>query len=374
MTRKIFLFDMDGVLLIPSGYHEALKSSVKRIGLALGLPFSDLTDEHIARYEVLGITNEWDTLAICTALMLIKVWQTNPDVRLKTISANKTVLSTQSPQYDPFLDSFKDIGGLPTRSAYEKIISDHSFLGQNQITHLKDILYNARDIYQSVTLPIHQETVLGSQVYQKHYQLKPQLGIESYLMVYDKPALNPEMRKTLRERLSDKDHYAGIMTNRPSDIPPGYLSSPEAEAGAQLVGLRDMPLLGSGMLGWFATTQCDLPDHLFLKPNPIHALGLMQMCYGEPIKKALSLAYDLWRGLGDRKDWEKFNQTTVYVFEDAVKGFDSGKNAKQLLAQKQIDIDLRLIGVSKSPIKEAALQSFADQTFSDINQIDWDNL
>jgi hypothetical protein len=35
---QIILFDMDGVLLQPRGYHTALQTSVKRIGQALGVP------------------------------------------------------------------------------------------------------------------------------------------------------------------------------------------------------------------------------------------------------------------------------------------------------------------------------------------------
>jgi hypothetical protein len=57
------------------------------------------------------------------------------------------------------------------------------------------------------------------------------------------------------------------------------------------------------MLAWFAATQCQLPDHTFLKPNPVHALALVQMCKGETAPKALRSAYDLWRGKGKREGW-----------------------------------------------------------------------
>jgi hypothetical protein len=374
MTRQILLFDMDGVLLIPGGYCESLKSSVKRMGLALGMSSVDLTNDQIARFEARSITNEWDTLAICTVLSLLEIWQSDPEVRLNSLVPKKDRLSSQTPAYDDFLDSFTHVGSLPCRSAYEKIIQENPALGESQKSHLREILFNARDIDKSPLLGSHQETVLGSEAFHDHYHLAPQLGIKSYLTEYDQPALTPETKKTLYTWLSDNNHLAGIMTNRPSSTPPGYLSSPEAELGAELIGMRDLPLLGSGMLAWFAVTQCQIPDHVLLKPNPVHALALMQICFGEPVNKALSLAYDLWRGVGHRNDWLKLNHAEILIFEDARKGFESGQTAKALLDQQKIDIDLQLIGISQNPIKRAALQELADQVFSDINEVVWGRL
>jgi len=374
MSKKIFLFDMDGVLLIPGGYRESLKSSVKRVGMALGLPSSDLEDDHIARFESLSITNEWDTLAICSALILLEIWQTHPEVRLNHLSPSTAVLSDQSPQLDDFLESFSEISSLPSVSAYEKIIQDHPGLDESQRSHLRNILFNARDIYNSPILWSHQETVLGSVAFQKNYQLEPQLGIESYLLKYDRAAFNSDAHQAFRNFLSDNGHLAGILTNRPSGTPPGYLSSPEAELGAKLVKMGDLPLLGSGVLGWFAVTHCQLPEYTFLKPNPVHALGLMQMCCAEPVTRALQLAFDLWQGAGDRNDWMKFDHCELLVFEDSVKGLESGRHAKALLAQVGIDVDLKLIGVSNNAIKQAALQKVADQVYGDINEIDWRRL
>jgi hypothetical protein len=374
MKNKIILFDMDGVLLIPGGYREALKTSVKRIGLALGIPFSDLNDEHIARFEALSVTNEWDTLAICTALILLEVWRSNPQVRLNSLAPNQEIYSDQPPQFDEFLETFSDVSSLPSCSAYEKIIKDNLLLDKGQKSALRNILFTARDIYKSPILWSHQETVLGSKAFQENYQLSTQLGSKSYLLAYDQPAMTPDRAKNLRNWVSHPDHFAGILTNRPSGTPPGYLSSPEAELGAELIGMSDLPILGSGMLGWFAATHCELPEYTFLKPNPVHALALMQMCYGEPATKALQLANHLWHGSGDQKDWLKFNHSEMIVFEDAVKGLQSGLNAKEILAQNEILVDLKLIGISENSIKKAALQRVADQVFPDINEIDWNIL
>lgn len=374
MRKHMILFDMDGVLLIPGGYSEALKSSVARIGLALGMPFTGLTEDHIARFEALSITNEWDTLAICTALILLSVWQSNPKVRLNSLAPIREIYSDQPPDYDGFLDTFSNVGSLPTCSAYEKIIKENSLLDESLRSALKSLLFNARDIYQSPVLKYHQETVLGSESFQVNYQLLPQMGVKSYLLEYDRPALSTPQYHSLQTWMLHDNHKTGIMTNRPSRTPQGYLSSPEAELGAKLVGLSELPLLGSGLLGWFAVMHCQLPDHTFLKPNPVHALALMQMCYAEPANKSLQLAYDLWQGVGEKKDWIKFHNTQITIIEDAVKGFESGLNSRALLAKNDVDIDLKLIGVSINAIKKAALQRVADQVYSDINDVNWDTL
>jgi len=371
MTKKIILFDMDGVLLKPDGYHQALKATVRRIGKSLGVPNVNLTDNQIAHFEALSVTNEWDSAAISAALILIKAWEIDPKVRLGDHPARFDVLTNQAPEIDSFLDSFDKVGDLPTLSAYEKITRETPWLNQSQSEYLKRILYNSRDIYHSPILPWHQETVLGSEAFQGNYGLEPKLNIESYLSTYDRKVLTPERLKSIQQWLAEPDHRAGIMTNRPSSTPPGYLSSPEAELGAKLVEVDHLPLLGSGMLIWFAATQCQLPEHTFLKPNPVHALALMQMCYGEPAQNALNMAYDLWRGEGKREDWDMFNGSQVTIFEDAVKGLQAGIAARVLLASENVKIELRLIGVSSNLIKKGELEKIADRVYLDINQVDW---
>jgi len=371
MTKKILLFDMDGVLLTPGGYHQALKATVLRIGKALGIPAAKLTEDQIAHFEALSVTNEWDSAAISAALILLEAWRFDPDIRLGYQPLTADVLTDQAPKINAFLDTFNKVGDLPTVSAYHKITRENPWLNANQRDYLEKILYNSRDIYQSPILPWHQETVLGSMAFQDNYGLEPRLNIESFLTIYDRPVMSVETKRIIQTWLGDHDHRAGIMTNRPSSTPAGYLSSPEAELGAKLVEMDHLPLLGSGMLAWFAVSQCALPDHTFLKPNPVHALALMQMCLGESAENGLKLAYDLWRGEGIRGDWVKFNNCQVTIFEDAVKGLQSGKAARTLLASVNVDVDMHLIGISNHPIKKRELEKIADHVYPDVNQVGW---
>jgi len=371
MINNIALLDMDGVLLKPGGYHESLKISVKRIGRALGIPNAQLTDEQIARFESLSVTNEWDSLAICTAFLLVTIWQFNGDVRLIGVEPSQKKILDDPPDFDKFLDKFTNVGDLPGHSAYDLILREYQGLDNSQLDHLYNVLHQCRNIFESPTLPVYQETVLGSKLFQATYGIEQQLNTESFLIKYDQPVLIAEKKLHFREWLSKPGNESGIMTNRPCSTPDCHFSSPEAELGAKIIELEDIPLLGSGMLSWYAEIHKKLANHTFLKPNPIHALALMAMCTGTSIMPALENALALSTGNGNRNNWSKLNNTRVIIFEDSTKGMISGLRAKELLSQVDIEINLKLIGVSSQLVKRYALQTVADIVYSDINEFDW---
>jgi len=372
MSKKFFLFDMDGVLLEHGGYHQALKASVVRIGKSLGAPNIELSDDQIAQFEALSVTNEWDSLAICSALILTHAWQVDGSIRLAREITPRTVnVFHGQPDFQGFLDCFDRVGPLPGESAYGKIIQENPWLTESQRRHLEDILFNCRDIYQSLTLPVHQEAVLGSRAFQESYQLQPKLNTGSFLLMYDQPILSIEHVRQLRAWLRKINHHVGILTNRPNATPPDYISAPEAEMGAKLVGLEGTPLMGSGMLNWYAESQCGLPQHTFLKPNPVHTLSLLQICLGQPAPKALNLSVDLWRGMADQGNWAILQGAEIFIFEDSVKGLQSGIAAKSLLKSLGIEIQLRLIGITENLIKKDALLGIAEKVLPTINDHQW---
>jgi phosphoglycolate phosphatase-like HAD superfamily hydrolase len=367
----IFLFDMDGVLLQPRGYHTALQASVKRIGQALGVPQADLTENQIAHFEALNITNEWDSVAICAALTLIHVWQFDPHLRLDGIMPCSCLISDQKPNFDSFLKLLPDGGDLPGETAYTFLLDHHPWLNEEQRAHLWKILSQCRDIYQSLTLALHQENVLGSKAFHDHYRLQPRFDTHSYLLKYDRPLMSDQQYILLREWLKLPNHKAGILTNRPSRSPDGYLSSPEAELGMALIGLEDLPYIGSGMLAWFAVNNCQLPDHALLKPNPIHALTLLQRCLGQTLTTSLERAVSLWQGEYDRQDWQMLDNAKIVVFEDSVKGLQSALAACILLKELSVIVSCKLVGVGKNPIKLAALDTISHYNIECINQVNW---
>ncbi len=364
---KYILFDLDGVLLKPLGYQKALISSVERIGKALGAPHTSITKNQIAAFEALGVTNEWDSVAICTALILIEVWQADPSIRLQGLNARLGVIHTKPPDFDMFIKSFKNDTEPPGEAAYIKLITENPWLTGSQRDHLHEILFHCRDIYHSLTLPGHVESVLGSQAFHSQYRLEPQLNTDSFLLKYDQPKVNKKQQTALRKWLENDQHYAGIMTNRPSKAPDGYLSAPEAEMGIEVIGFDDLPYLGSGLLGWFSSHHCQLPSFTFQKPNPVHALGLLRMMTGEQPEYALKSAADLWLGRSNHKDWVFVENAQVVIFEDSAKGLNAGKAAQALLKTIEIDININLVGISQNPIKIKALQDSADRIIPSIS-------
>lgn len=362
---------MDGVLLEPCGYREALVASVERIGKALGAPSTTITSDQIAHFEVLNITNEWDTLAICAALTLTHLWQFNENIRLDGIVSEASPITKVAPNFTIFLTAIDNGGDLPGETAYHYLVNNYSWLSIDQRAHLSQILKNCRDVYNSLTLPAHQETVLGSRTFETHYKIKAQMDLESYLTKYDRPILTDKHYGYLREWLVHPNHHAGILTNRPSRTPPGFLSSPETELGIELIGFDDLPYVGSGILGWFAANHSNYHAHAFLKPNPVHTLTLLQRCLGRTTVDSLHTAVSLWQGSGVLTDWEPLENSRIIIFEDSVKGLLSGKSACQLINTLGIEIDLTLVGISQNQIKLDALDQVSTYNFNNINQIDW---
>jgi len=365
---------MDGVLLKPEGYHKSLATSVHRFGQALGAPSTTITEDQIARFEALNITNEWDSLAICVALTLVHLWQINGKIRLNGIEPKAIPLTHERPDFDGFLKTISDGGHLPGVTAYHFLIDQNPWLSTDQRAHLGILLENCRDIYQSLTLPSHQETVLGSRTFEVHYNIKPKLNTESYLLLYDQRLMTKEQYRRLREWLINPDHHAGILTNRPSRTPPGFLSAPEAELGIELIGLNDLPYVGSGILGWYAATHCQLDDHTLLKPNPVHTLTLLQRCLGRSLIDSLQAAVALWQGSDSLSDWQPLDHAKIIVFEDSAKGLYSGKAACNFINKLGLEIDLTLVGIAKNTIKLAALDQVSSFNIENINQIEWEKI
>lgn len=68
----ILLFDMDGVLVNPRGYHRALHETVRLAGISTGIGAVDLEDEQVTQFEALGISSEWHSSALCMAVMVLE--------------------------------------------------------------------------------------------------------------------------------------------------------------------------------------------------------------------------------------------------------------------------------------------------------------
>lgn len=357
----ILMLDMDGVLLESCGYHKALVETLRLVGQALGFQNATLTPADIAAFEAAGITSEWESSAACVALMLARLWQIDERVRMPAglVSPQRKPDGLELPDFGAFARklSTPDLSHmLPLPKAEKMILDQADGLKPDQIQTIQNLIRNAASAHHSLTHRIFQELVLGSQVYTEIYPYPPMLNTDSFLLQFDYPNLPPQIAAGLMEWLTPGDRRAVIFTLRPSQPPAGTFCTPEAEMGAALCGLEELPVAGLGGILWLAERRKLAPEK-FGKPSPVHALTALRLALGDSLESALQAAASL--ALDDRIDdtWGALDQAHVYLFEDTVRGLTSLQAGRDLLHQKNIDLQVSAFGVTANPSKRAALES-----------------
>jgi hypothetical protein len=369
MKKTIILFDMDGVLIHADGYHQALQSSVRLIGRNIGIKEPVLSKEQISHFEAAGVTHEWETLAICTAILLLQVWQFDGNIRLPR-DINSTPENFLISGEDRFWDFLYEIdlqGKEPTSYAASILNQQNSSLTKEQRKYLELVLGSGIDINQSPTLRVFQEYVLGSDQYSQIYGFPSFLDTKSYLELYDRKVLTEENRTRLIGWLESDDCHAAIFTNRPSHPPEGFFSTPEAELGASAINLQDLPIVGAGSLSWLANLSSK-PLDTYYKPSPVHVLSALQVAVGVPLPRALRIAADLYHGNYKKDFWLPFEGSKIIVFEDLVPGMKSAQDAREMLKAINVEVELLCVGLTEHKTKAKSLSQYTNCLIEDINE------
>lgn len=368
MMDTVLLFDMDGVLLKPDGYHKALQETVRLVGKTLEFGNIHLHQKEIFAFEAAGITSEWDSSAICLGLMMKEVWKHNPTAAVpRTLSpASPTSNPLPLPDWRDFLYNLESIpseAGTPRQRA-EILLKKH--LSKTQRGRIANLMDGAYEAQSSLTHRVFQELVLGSQPFQRTYELSPWLDCEGYLERYDRPLLSHKQVNALKCWLGRKKR-AAIFTSRPSQPPGDLFCTPEAEIGSKVAKLDHLPIVGLGDMMWLSTTR-EHSVHDLLKPSPVHTLSALLRAKGTPKKKALIAATKAaQRGPAGRM-WEDLNKTKLYVFEDTAAGMKSALSAKDLLDENDLQLDLALVGIATSKQKQTSLQGVGAQVHPNLGQ------
>jgi hypothetical protein len=357
----ILMLDMDGVLLESRGYHKALVETLRLVGQTLGFQNATLTPADIAAFEAAGITSEWESSAACVALMLLRLWQVDEEARLPAdlLSPRRKSDGLELPDFGAFARklSTPDLTHmLPLLRAEKMILDEADGLNPDQIQTIRNLIRNAASAQHSLTHRIFQELVLGSQTYAEIYPYRSMLNTGSFLLKFDYPNLSPQVAAGLANWLTTGERQAVIFTLRPSQPPPGIFCTPEAEIGAALCGLKQLPIAGLGGILWLAECRRLAPEH-FGKPSPVHALTALRQALGDSLESALQAAAGLALDHEIDDTWEALDQAQVYIFEDTVRGLTSLQSARDALHHKNIDLKVSAFGITANPSKRAALES-----------------
>ena len=362
MIEVILLFDMDGVLLEPRGYHRALQQTVKLLGAALGFAGADLSQEDISRFEALGITSEWDSAAVCRALLLKTRWEQIPASRGRPDIPVEQNL--QPPNWNAFLTAVQKQAGAanpPLKAAGEVLERD---LPAEKRTLIRAVLEKAHKP-SSLTHRTFQEFVLGSDTFEKIYGIQPRIGTGSYLKIYDRPGLSAQQQKALTAWFNP--HRRGsVVTNRPTRPPGLDTGSPEGEMGAALVGLSGLPLIGYGELTWLGA-RINKPVPALRKPNPTHALAGLLAAAGMETPRALEIGLQLAEGKHSPPARKLLHQSRVIIYEDTTAGLISLKSAARILNSLNIQLEIILVGIAADHQKRRALAEEGAEVYPDLN-------
>jgi hypothetical protein len=367
MPRHIFLLDMDGVLLTPGGYHGAVEDTVAFMGSMLGFERVHLSQDDIYALEAAGITNEWDTAAICLALLADTLWSHDPDLAISPaqIARPHAAHGLTPPDFQAFFERL----AAPARRSEPGLERAFKLLPARAQRFFREAY-----VVQGLSQRLQQEHVLGSQAFQETYGLPPALELESYLLIRDRSNVRADARKDLRAWNAHPANQALIFTNRPGGLDglPGQADystgqrvplTPEAELGARCVGLSDLPIMGSGGIMWLEARRGTTLS-TFNKPHPIHALAALAHAAGAAPQVALRRAARLALDQDPDPDWRELELAAVWVLEDSSGGLRSLKTAAELLAQHGIHIAVELIGVAGDEKKTTALTREGAQVFT----------
>jgi len=366
-SLHILLLDLDDVLIQQVAYHQSLKDCVAMVGRWCGIQ-APLTDEDISVFEALGVTSEWDSSAICAALLLERAWAADPLRRLPDLPASPDgrPLEASVPDFQGYFRSAIHPGltGPEARAETEKRLSAARTHTELQLEALRALLRHAYDPLRSLTARIIQELNLGEAGFLAAYGVPSSLRGAGYLATLDPPLISAQTAARLVSWASEPGRRAVVFTNRPSLMPRRAGGTPEAEIGLERVGLSSLPFIAMGHLDWLAAAR-SLEAQSLTKPSPVHVLAALRRAAGDDLVDSLEAAARL--ALDQAKDggWGALHGAQVTVFEDSFRGLKSALAAQAALERIGVQIALDLRGVMTLPAKAQALEEAGGSVYPD---------
>ncbi len=384
-ARTLILLDVDGVLVHPLGYKEALRATVDHFATQMGQPSVGLSYDEIAVFEACGLTNEWDSVAMCVSELLLAALATRPDLRRETLQTTFDAIRAADlrlPRPD-FAAAARAIAHAQADSVHPARVHLQLLAERTDPANLpllEALLGNVYDVLGAPTTRVFQAHTLGSERFAATYGQAAPLTLESYLAQRDRPLLSAESRARLLAWATRPENGAVVYTARPSLPPadlPAHLSAgappsgyaPEAELAVELLGVaRELPLIGQGRVGWLAWHNKRDTAH-YIKPSPVQALAALGAAVSGSETEALLAAATLaeeGRLTGPLTALRE-RMLRVIVFEDSTGGIRATQRAAELLRQAGVDVHFEAVGVSPHADKRAALAELTPHVLDEIN-------
>ncbi|MBI9048429.1 MAG: hypothetical protein JEZ00_03355 [Anaerolineaceae bacterium] len=384
---RILLFDIDGVLLRPLGYRKAYFDTCNWIIRESGLKVNSPAEDIPALFESFGVTSEWDMLAITVSIILkafLKIFQVQISANTLTEAINEIsrhkikAFAVDYRSEIQLLGTFYDSDEIPSVGVYQhwRSISGE---GDLQDELLENILCHTRNVKVSLITKLFQNLVLGSDTFNENYGLQSIIECQSYLREFDQSLILQTMQNTLEKLINNKELFCAAFTARPSLGPKENPSkefgiySPEAELALDVVGMKDLLLIGTGHLQFIGDHIKTSADSL-LKPNAFHALAAFFTILTNNESEGLQLAfefvsnnYQMPKTDTEGNSIEYPDTLEIAVFEDSQGGIRSLAAASELLNIAGLVVNTRFFGISTNPDKMKPLTSLQAEIYPDIN-------
>ncbi len=378
-SHTCLLLDVDGVLVHAIGYRAALQATINYFAARMGLPEMAPDEDEIALFEACGISNEWDSGAMCLSALLASALTAHPHLRRDTVdetlaAIGQAGIALERPDFITLARAVSErrADGLHPSAIYLSMLGEQ--LSPDSLPLFSAMLNDVYDI-NTPTTQVFQTHTLGSARFAEAYGRPAPLESPSYLIEHDVPLLSDAMRARLLDWHAQPGHGAVVFTARPT-LPPADLpertthgEAPEGELAMELLGLDGkLILIGQGRINWLAR-QYGRSGSAYVKPSPVQALAAIGAAATGEESAALCAAAELVeRGaLTGPLAALREGSTRVIVFEDTINGVRATRQAVDRLRAAGLDATCEAVGVSPHPDKRAALAEVADHVVDDVN-------
>ena len=346
--NTIIALDVDGVLVRPVAYRQAVRSTITFFAKQLGVdPEGFMVDDrnrasgrNMSHFEAEGIHDPWDVSAIVVSLMELK----KAGIDVSNGDALGAFQINSSPQSHP-----PEVVLRYLRSKYQRAVPD-------TIRHITRTLSKTRDPFSNEVTSIFQEYVLGKDAFKTTYGKESRTGEEvSLIRTKDGSLIDDRGRKDLDE-ISQGGGMVVIYTGRPG-LPPydaqrrpfdGY--APEAELAVEKSKVKPIGIVSMGSMEWLGRVK-KTPVESLTKPNPTQALAaILSALRRKTDMRVLMDAYEWGRTGKVPNELQPFTEDAakkleLVVVEDSPSGIRAFINAKKILESKGINVSLTAIGV-----------------------------